>query len=241
MDFVRYGRCRKRPSLPPSRARPVNNTNLIIAALIIAILVSVGSTTFSHMRERQRADRARRIARLRDQLHNLDDVREAIAALPVEPRLRQLFGDHRDALCAALAQMDETRPVAPPLPAEGAISALASHKSLARALTELNAARRYLQELERAGRLSRSERLQFADSLAHTAVVLQVESLATWAELPGTEHAVAESYLRDAQHLLHESIHLDSEFTTRIAGLRSRQQAIARGSRDNVASAAAQS
>ena len=207
----------------------LNNTNLIIAVLVVAIMISVVTTAYTHVRDRQRTDRTRRVARLRDQLLSLDDIREAIAALPVDARLRQVLDDHRVALCAALTAMNESAPAAVAPAAEGAVTVLASQQSLGRALSEINATRRYLQELERVGRMSRAERMQYADSLAHTAVLLQAESLATWAELPGTDRAAAEGYLRDAASILQESIHLDSEFTARIAGLRTRQQTLARG------------
>lgn len=210
------------------------NANIIIAVLLVAIVLSVAVTTYTHVRERQRIERAKRVARLREQIRILDDIRESITTLPVEPRLKQLLTQQRMALCSTLQQFGEAPPAAPPLPVAGAITALASQQSLGRALSELQATRKCLLDMERAGGLSRGERLQLTDSLARTGVVVQVESMAAWAELPGTDRATAEVYLRDAQQLLTESLHLDSEFVIRCEHLRLRQQAIASGDRDEV-------
>lgn len=205
---------------------PHHHTNWLIFALIGAIALVLGASAYVHMRKQRLTARAVAIATLRSQLEQLNDLVSALTPLRTPHALRALLGLHQQGLSAELARLGISTPSPTDAAVEGAVTALASPHALTRVVQDLTRTQAYLLELEKIGRVSRIDRHALSEAVTHLEVLVQTESLTTWAELPGTSPARAVEYLREAQALLAGARHLDNSFATRIALLRTHEAAI---------------
>jgi hypothetical protein len=196
---------------------------LALLAVMVASVVLVGAAD-RHSRSIAEADERQR--RSGDELRELDAIIDGVGGLAIPDAFRDLLRKRRTQLTATI----DPRFVPPvpialdiPEPARFASSQLA----LTNFLGDLQAARRFLRELERQGHVSNTERLPMAQQLSALSVSLQAESFVAWSEMPGVDANGVDAYLRDAQEVLSKSLHLDRGFGARMAALKERQEALA--------------
>ena len=196
---------------------------LVLLAVMVASVVVVGAAD-RHGRSVAEADERQR--RTGDELREIDAIIDGVGGLAIPEAFRDLLRRRRTQLVATV----DPRFV-PPVPLALDIAEPAQFASSQLALTnylgDLQAARRFLRELERQGHVSNTDRLPMAQQLSALSASLQAESFVAWSEMPGVDANGVDAYLRDAQEVLSKSLHLDRGFGARMVALKERQEALA--------------
>ncbi len=198
--------------------------SLVVGLLLLAVMVgSVLLTTLADARARSSKRRNAHNQQITGELFSLDAVLEGIGRLDLPTAYRSLLRSERERLLQAIP--DVATPAEPPaLNTRNAMHVAESPQQLANILSELQAARRHLRDLERAGAVSARDRTQMVQDLTRLSALIRAESLELWAQAADVEPNIADSYLRDAQEALSKSLHLDAQFAQRIVALKERQE-----------------